>query len=267
MMTQEVITPQKAKEYLQSNSGNRPVNRRMVLRYAQDIADGRWMVSSQAIGFDINNRLVDGQHRLMACVEANAPFTTYVARGLEPETFKVIDTGYGRTGGQIARIAGIDNANACMALMTNALLYEVAVGRTGISHAMASHYSSAMKLEMIKADLDRVQDSATRARRAYDRCRVVIPSLMGGLHYVVSKSKKQLADEFVEAIGTGEGLVSGDPRLTLRNRLIDRGNKIHKERIEFLMPLHIYAWNAFVEGRRVKKLAFRTGDAVPKLIR
>jgi hypothetical protein len=30
--------------------------------------------------------------------------------------------------------------------------------------------------------------------------------------------------------------------------------------------LHIYAWNAFREGRKLSKLSFREGDLVPKIV-
>jgi hypothetical protein len=265
--TIETITPAIAAEYLKSNTGNRPVNSRMVQKYKQEMVQGKWMVSNQAIGFDRNGRLTDGQHRLHACVAAATPFTTIVIRGLEPEVFTVIDTHAARTGGQVAKIAGVTNAAGCVAVITSHLLYEASAGKTSVSHALIGNVSARAKLEMIEADPERVQRSYAIARRAWDQCGVIIPSLLGGLHYTVSKTMPDAADAFVEAIGSGENMKQGDPRMTLRNRLIDRRAKVHKERIEWLLVLHAYAWNAFVEGRSIKKLLYRAGDSVPKLIR
>lgn len=253
--------------YLKSNTGNRPVNSRMVQKYREEMAGGKWMVSNQAIGFDRNGRLTDGQHRLHACVASGTPFATMVVRGLEPEVFAVTDTHAARTGGQVAKIAGISNAAGCIAVVTSHLLFEAAAGKTGLSYALVGHVTARAKLAMIEADHDRIQRSYAIARRAWDQCGVVIPSLLGGLHYTVCKTMPDAADAFVEAVGSGESMKHDDPRMTLRNRLIDRRTKLHKERIEFVLVLHAYAWNAFVQGRSLKKLLYRAGDAVPKLIR
>lgn len=263
----EVITPRTAEQYMKRNSGNRPIHQRTVRKYTEDMANGRWMVSSQGIGFDTNGRLVDGQHRLLACIASGVSFTTVVAHGLAPEVFKVIDTHDKRSGGQIATIAGIPNGNASAALLNSALLFENTAGKASMAHSAIGHISDATKVQLLIDNNDAIQRSLSIARAAYTSCRVLTPSLLGGLHYLVSKTMPEKADEFVYGVGSGEGLMLGDPRLTLRNRMIERAAKIHKERFEWVAVLHIYAWNAYAHNRPLKKLLWRSGDTVPKLIR
>ena len=64
--TIETINPAKAKEYLLWNKHNRPVNKFTVKQYAQEMKDGRWTLSNDAITFFENHLLGNGQHRLSA---------------------------------------------------------------------------------------------------------------------------------------------------------------------------------------------------------
>lgn len=47
--------------------------------------NGNWKANGEAIKFSSTGRLLDGQHRLRACVKEQVPFTTLVIRGLEDE--------------------------------------------------------------------------------------------------------------------------------------------------------------------------------------
>lgn len=266
MMTIETITPELAKEYLKQNDGNRPIQKRVVEKYATDMSLNKWMVSTQGIGFDINGRLVDGQHRLLACIKSNKPFVTMVARGLQPEVFKVIDIHFKRTGGQIAGIAGVKNSNNMMACLNAVLMFKECAGKETISHSAIMKYSDATRLDILLADIDSFDASCKAARSAYDKCRVLNQAAMSGIHYIASKVHPEMADSFVDGLGSGLGMEENDPRLALRNRMIDRAAKIHKERFEWIMVLHIYAWNAFIKGRSLKKLVWRADDVVPHIV-
>lgn len=71
-----VITPDLAKLLLaHHNASNRTVRKVRVNFYAEEIARNKWRNSSGAIGFDKNQQLTNGQHRLMAVVEAGIPIS------------------------------------------------------------------------------------------------------------------------------------------------------------------------------------------------
>lgn len=78
----ETITPEMARKYLATSKGNRTISRPTVAAYARDMANGNWMLNGEPIAFDIEGHLVNGHHRLYACIEANTSFTTNVARGV-----------------------------------------------------------------------------------------------------------------------------------------------------------------------------------------
>lgn len=98
----ETITPAVAKAMLKHNVGNRPVDKERVAMLAADIVAGNWHENGESIKFDKNGNLVDGQHRLMACILAGIPIKSIVIRGVEDA--RGIDCGKKRTFGDFAKM-------------------------------------------------------------------------------------------------------------------------------------------------------------------
>ena len=63
-MAEKWLSP---KVYMQT----RKLRPRQVEKYARLMTTGRWKVTPQAIAFDVNGRLMDGQHRLKALLKSN----------------------------------------------------------------------------------------------------------------------------------------------------------------------------------------------------
>ena len=108
-----------ARAWLDRNTDNRPLRRDTVLRYRRLMEQGRWMLSTDAVGFDATGRLVNGQHRLTAAAEhaeaaqaeaaADGPPLTVpflVATGLSEAVFAVLDGGKPRSGSDVLAIRG-----------------------------------------------------------------------------------------------------------------------------------------------------------------
>tara|TARA_R110002020_G_scaffold18695_2_gene64978 strand:- start:18935 stop:19858 length:924 start_codon:yes stop_codon:yes gene_type:complete len=82
-LTVEEITPALATQYLDENiSNNRNVSDRHVAALARDMTHNRWSQNGETIKFSQTGELMDGQHRLWACITADRPFTTAVVRGV-----------------------------------------------------------------------------------------------------------------------------------------------------------------------------------------
>lgn len=90
--TVEAVTPAMATEWLQQNyETNRPLRHVWVEQLAARMRAGHWEVTHQGIGFDTEGRLIDGQHRLWAIIEANLPIEIMVSRNVPPGAFGVLD--------------------------------------------------------------------------------------------------------------------------------------------------------------------------------
>lgn len=93
----QLITPQMARDYLVFNGGNRAVRQRWVDYLAHCIKRGEWVVTHQGIAFSRDGRLLDGQHRLLAIIKADAPAPLMVTRGWDASAFEFIDNGKARS--------------------------------------------------------------------------------------------------------------------------------------------------------------------------
>jgi hypothetical protein len=85
------VTPALATKWLERNTRNRDLRQDVVMRYANDMKAGRWMVTGDAIAFDKNGAIVNGQHRLWAVFEAGITVPMFVTFNLEPEVVRVLD--------------------------------------------------------------------------------------------------------------------------------------------------------------------------------
>lgn len=91
--TLETITPEKAREYLSNKAPNRTIRAKDVAMLVRDIQNGEWRVTHQGIAFNNAGELIDGQHRLLACVKSGIPINILVTRGLEDGAGAAIDRG------------------------------------------------------------------------------------------------------------------------------------------------------------------------------
>lgn len=105
----EFITPEMAKDYLMFNSCNRKYRPYWAAQIASRIKQGVWQTTHQGIAFSDKGRLLDGQHRLSAIIMSGIPIKIEVTRGLDEETFKVIDDGARRSS---ADLSGLSKAQA-----------------------------------------------------------------------------------------------------------------------------------------------------------
>lgn len=101
----KTITPEIAHEWLRGNTINRPVKQHYVRMLASDMELGRWKRNGETI--KRNGRLLlDGQHRLLACIMANTPFETLVVDGIDRDVFPTIDDGCPRSRIDTLAVAG-----------------------------------------------------------------------------------------------------------------------------------------------------------------
>jgi len=103
-MKVEKITPEKAKEYLKKNvnnpRGTNSLNLGTVRALADAMSAGLWELNGEAIEFDSNGFLKNGQHRLAAIIKSGKTIETVVIRGIDPSVM-IYDVPLRRTGSQM----------------------------------------------------------------------------------------------------------------------------------------------------------------------
>jgi len=87
------ITPDIARLLLKNNATNRAVRKNRVQSYANLMRNGYFQTTHQGIAISETGKLLDGQHRLLACIQVNKPIAIMVTTGLNEDVFKNIDCG------------------------------------------------------------------------------------------------------------------------------------------------------------------------------
>lgn len=250
----EVITPQIAEYWLSTNvENNRKIARHRVNQLAEDIKAGRWKVTGQPIIIS-NNRLIDGQHRMTAVVQAGIPITTLVVYGVDESAFEFIDTGRPRSVNDTLRWRGHKNVNTLGAIVR--LVLEYRKGARFV-HLRPSN-------DVIADEVDRAADLyAAAALFGWHAQKQGFLASSSGCIYVLLHELvgRDEAMHFLEPAMTGSNLLINDPRLALRKYLLTS----HKQS-EPHLSAWIKAWNAYSQGRTLAKIhAWKTGDTFPTL--
>ena len=106
------ITPTKAKSILENNIINRAPNKHNIGYLADEILKGQFVYNGESIIISDEGHLLDGQHRLMACIEANMPITVNLVEGIPFDAMTTIDTGRSRNAADVLAMNGIQNTTA-----------------------------------------------------------------------------------------------------------------------------------------------------------
>jgi hypothetical protein len=270
----ETLTPEQAQQVLEHhNPRNRRIDKRRVQAYAEAMRRGEWKLTGQGIIFDLGGNLLNGQHRLMACVEANVPLVTLVVRGASPDTLDAIDTGKARSLADNLTIQGERNAK----VLAQALgwLNRLLLGEFGHSEATRMTHAQGLALLQREPGLREViPPICTKGVRAV----VPNPAMFAAFWYVLRTRQDQkgtaLVPAFVEGALEGVALERGDPRLVLRDKWLrvkaERavGSDHRKNAAIHVLAYNVRAWNAYYSGRSVGRLLLPRGaetvnDLVP----
>jgi hypothetical protein len=108
----ETITPERAASLLQGSEllKTATIDPKTVRQYASAMKAGGWIENGLPIILDEEGRLVDGHHRLQACIQADVPFTTMVASGVRADTLHTIDQHRRRTFAGVLEARGVPHA-------------------------------------------------------------------------------------------------------------------------------------------------------------
>lgn len=242
----ETITPLRAQEYLKRNLSNRSVIATRVNYYAGMMAAGEWPLNGEPILFDIYGNLLDGQHRLLACVHAGVPFTTFVTRGLLPTVMPTLNTGKARSAGDAIAILGGPNGRLVAGTVTWLLKYkrgQILTATTSFPHA-----------EIVKfwQTNEKTLAESLKIRRITGR--LLMPGVACGFHFLFAERDRVAADELFDDVGIGASLTITDPVYILREQLVANGiNKIKLPGVEQAARL-VRAWNHRRMGTTTKLL-------------
>lgn len=268
----EMITPERALDLLVKMAPyQRQLKNRKVTDYSAAMMRGEWVLNpADPICIDTNDQTANGQHRLHAVVECEKPQPFYVAYGVDPETYKVMDRGAKRTTGDMLHGAG--------EVSTSNLAAVAKLAHQWFNIEDQNQWKSSP--EVTEAQVFATLDAHPRLRESVRLGRIgggmkVSPTGSMMAHYLIARrcgGDTRLVTRWYQAIsemdlekgqpGHSLGLyfLKAAPAATRRTALNGRTKR------ELDMYLIIQAWNNTAQGREQRGIAWKPDFVIARPI-
>lgn len=241
----EFVTPQVARGLMMQNADNqRSLKWAKIPGYVRDMIAGDWNEDTgETIKIDTNGRMIDGQNRVQAVIEAGDKLPEGgiwfdIAYGVPPEAMLVIDSGSARTAADSLDVMGVGNRNNVSSIVRWVIMWDAGnyTGRGG----MTINPTHSEILKKFDSDAERFVGAV---RRSLDLRRAKIGAFrpLGVAYYLFNRIEPVECGDFFDGLISGANLPERSPILALRNRLI-RAQAERVTPVEQLV-LAVRAWN------------------------
>lgn len=233
---------------------NRFVTQSRVDQYASQMKADKWELNGEPIILDQDDQLLDGQHRLWACITADVSFKTLLVRGVDRKVFPTLDTGKARTGADVLSMAGLTNVSILSATLGWIYIYDQ---KKLLWKASKSGFTHAIQFAVLDKHPDVMASVlwANNARRNHV-LRALAPAPMAFLHYAFAKYDKDRCDLFFKRVGEEEADALDSVTRMLRKYLINC-LRVGRPAAQEIMAVCVKAWSAFVHNKPLKALTWR----------
>ena len=257
-VSKQWITPTLAAGWLAKNTKNRPVRQSVVLKYAADIQAHNWRLNGATIVMSDKGNILDGQHRLLACIQAGEAFETFVASGVDEEAFVTIDSGTSRKFSDVLNILGYPDPTRLSALTRGWWEYTKR-GKLGTTGKEQTATNQELKewlndnsevllgcLHGISPAMRLLRGSTAAWGVAWIACGVI---------------EETDRDFFFERLKDGQNLAEGDAIFALR-RLLQEKEGLFAPNL--MLAYLIKGWNKFRARENILVISVRASEAMPE---
>lgn len=261
----EVITPARAEGLLQRRRASAGVNTAAVNAYAEAMSSGRWILNGMPIILSENDTLLDGVQRLRACIKANTPFVTVLARNIPGDVLHTIDQQRRRSFAGVLEARGVQYAHTLQSALVKLIRYDDGTMTRGSGTASWSRMERVLRAnpdleQAVKASLESEATALSEAVRT--------PLLFMGFRVDRSVTRR-----FLDAIADPEGYEPMEPGARIRDLIdITRGDPATRLKPTTLFAICIKAWNATYSGERKRSYTWvdaavnpQKGEEFPRL--
>lgn len=246
------ITPKQARYILKTfNNKNRKPSKVAVTKYATDMLSGNWQQTGQTISFDRNATLLDGQQRLLACVQTNIPQDFLVVYGLLPECFKNIDNGKSKTNSDILGMNGFQDPTTTSALTRAIIAYETSGTTEANNFKGVNQITKSQILEYLEA-----HPEITNFIDKYKKSQVVSPLIASFCYWLLSKVDQKKTEQYLDQVLLGFNLEPDTIQSHLFNKLQRNRNTIQNKMTKTSIIANIIlGWKRFMGYSKSKALS------------
>lgn len=258
------IEPNIARSWLELyNTKNRFLSRTRAERLAQANRNGEWLFNAQPIQFATDGTLLDGQHRLLACVLSDIAIESLVIWGVDANSQHTMDMGKPRSVADILALEGYAQHFALAALAKRIALYKA----KGLRYAL--HQSNVQTPGEILKEARELANPQRHVAEAKAIARVLRlnPTVVGLFMWITDQIDEVDSNFFWSRLRSGVDLRDGQAIYALRVWATDPSrdtmtNNSQSRTVHGAMIAK--AWSKFRTGETVARLNFRMGGAKPE---
>jgi hypothetical protein len=254
----ERITPKRAAEILESNTRNRDLRRSRVEHLAGILDRGEWRLTGDAIVFDLDGVLLNGQHRLNACVVAEQPIEVIVLRNLPRANQDVMDDTLVRRLGDALKLRGESDQHSLGAAISWSARLTYAEISGNAYYANNAMRPSIPQLLQYYSDHPGIREALVQMRPAI-RGLKLRPGPAIAVRYRFNQIDPEHAEVFFDSLRSGANLPEGSPILALKRYSDNERDRSRGRRAgpDFKwVAVTLKAWNYWRDGRSVGVLQF-----------
>lgn len=268
-----------AREYLTFNTLNRPIKERRIRSYAELMRKGMWKMNGESIKFSTFGRLLDGQNRLHAIIQADIPVLMLVVRGLDDVTQETMDIGANRNLSDILRLRGEHNTSNLAAVIRALYIWDNfpeespettrrrIVGSSGQWGAWAT-LSNTTLVDYFDNNAETCRDLCVKTDRMRRTTKIptsVWAPLMHQMELIDAEDAKDFVHRVENLLPSPTNFGEEDPIirfLKAKERLMVGHGKTTN--LTELSALLVKTWNLYREGMPISRLYWRSGGAKPE---
>jgi len=242
-----------AEAVLRLNTGNRRVNRRKIDQLARQMKSGEFENTGEPIIISAEGVINNGQHRLLALVEADVALDMDVRFGIPRKAFSKTDTGTSRSSADVLTIKGVGAGGQVASAVRLLVLY-----RRGLPGSIREFVSNDEVAQAFDGWSDIEEVIARVNQHAFPKAVKSTP-LYSTAFLASRTSAKGKLDAWLDAVATGLEVSRDNPAYQLRERLmrgIDAPIGTREGQLE-RFALIIKSWNLWSKGETITKREFR----------
>jgi hypothetical protein len=241
---------------------------------ADIIRQGDWSLTHQGGAIDWNGTLQDGQHRLLAIIDADTPVVMQWTRGADPKNFAKVDVGSQRTGRDLAVMRGISHASIAPSVARMLLQIDL-YGPEAHTRANKAKISIDRVQRAVEAYGDELIEAVSRAVRFRRELKVNATGLAAAIYLIRRRLPvgDPRVEKFIDDFETGIGLDDKTDPVWLLRRFIIRSNDAHLGggsrrglRAYDIAAYVLKAWNLRMSGRTVTAIVWRNNEPFPSTV-
>jgi hypothetical protein len=225
------------------------------------MVSGEWGVTGDTIKVSSDGRLLDGQHRLLALIRYDKPLEMFIAEGVDPELFPMIDTGKSRTASDVLSSTGVGRPTNLASAAKHIMIYEQGSLGNHKHKDVAPPHNRILQFVLNNPELESVVEVASEVNKKF---KAIPLYMLATVYWIIRNKNYAKAHEFITQYGSGVGLSEDSPIRLLRERLMKDSLQRKRLSVRDKAALFIMCWNLFITGKTQSHLTLQKNYSFPK---